>query len=188
MVRFHRLNDQKLASDGISMETLTKIYQAVYESRHLQRNAIDISLRTSSQLTEVQQVAGKWQLVLLQTDTGVRELRDADVVILATGYRHENPSWLAPIAHRLEMAGEEMALNSDFSAKWDGPSDSRIYVQNGGRAQWGVADPNLSLISWRSGKIIASLAGRQVYDLDERLPMIDWMPETDDQIKDQALA
>ncbi|MEA2894420.1 MAG: lysine N6-hydroxylase [Bradyrhizobium sp.] len=188
MVRFHQLNDQKLASDGISMETLTKIYQAVYESRHLQRNAIDISLRTSTQLTEVRQVAGKWQLVLLKTDTGVRELRDADVVILATGYRHENPSWLAPIAHRLEMAGEEMALNSDFSAKWDGPSDSRIYVQNGGRAQWGVADPNLSLISWRSGKIIASLAGRQVYDLDERLPMIDWMPETDDQIKDQALA
>jgi lysine N6-hydroxylase len=104
---------------------------------------------------------------------------EADVVILATGYRFELPGWLDPIVADLEMEGQEIALNDDFSAKWNRPVPNRIYMQNAGRMQWGVADPNLSLISWRSGKIINSLLGYSAYDLEDRLPAIDWTSRSD---------
>jgi lysine N6-hydroxylase len=37
-----------------------------------------------------------------------------------------------------------------------------------------VADPNLSLIAWRSAKIINSLAGREVYNIDHESAAFDW--------------
>lgn len=44
----------------------------------------------------------------------------------------------------------------------------------------GVADPNLSLLSWRSAKIINSLVGREVYALRHPQSFIDWsMPQAD---------
>jgi lysine N6-hydroxylase len=178
-VRRQQLDEQKLASDGISLDTITRIYQAVYESRYLQRGATEVSLRPGAQLVDIRRCGAKWQLVVLPTCTDVHEILDAEIVILATGFRYVLPAWLEPIAHRLEMAGQEIALNGDFSAKWDGPRHNRLFMQNAGRAQWGIADANLSLISWRSARIINSLVGRRVYDLDESAPIIDWMPAAD---------
>jgi lysine N6-hydroxylase len=65
-------------------------------------------------------------------------------------------------------------LAEDFSIAWDGPADRRIYVQNAARDRRGIADPNLSLIAWRSAKIVNSLLGRAVYDVTDEVPLVDW--------------
>ena len=178
-VRRQHANEQKLASDGISTDTITRIYQAIYERRHLQRSRITLTVSPSSQLIEIHKQRSQWQVAIMRMSTGQHEVIEADVVILATGYRFELPGWLDPIVADLEMEGQEIALNDDFSAKWNRPVPNRIYMQNAGRMQWGVADPNLSLISWRSGKIINSLLGYSAYDLEDRLPAIDWTSRSD---------
>ncbi|MBX9770614.1 MAG: hypothetical protein K2X29_04545, partial [Candidatus Obscuribacterales bacterium] len=62
----------------------------------------------------------------------------------------------------------------DFSIQWDGPAQNKIYVQNAARHSHGVADPNLSLMAWRSATIINSVAGQDIYDLEGESSGMNW--------------
>lgn len=84
---------------------------------------------------------------------------DADVIVWATGYRAAPLDLLAPIAHRLERVGDEYQINRDFTVRWDGPDNRNIFLQNAALQQRGLADKNLSLIAWRSQRIIDRLHG-----------------------------
>ena len=53
-------------------------------------------------------------------------------------------------------------------------------MQNAARAQRGVADPNLSLLAWRSAMILNRLAGRQVYECEPASSIIDWNQQLGD--------
>ena len=90
---------------------------------------------------------------------GVDEHLRADVIIWATGFKPSRMEFLAPIAARLEREGDEFRIDHDFAIRWDGPPDRNIFVQNGARQQRGLADPNLSLVAWRSQRIIDRLRG-----------------------------
>jgi len=97
-----------------------------------------------------------------------------DQVILCTGYTYAVAPFLSPLAGRLALDDDKYQIAEDFSIAWDGPADRRIYVQNAARFRRGVADPNLSLLAWRSAKIINSLLGRTVYDVEEEPSLVDW--------------
>lgn len=84
---------------------------------------------------------------------------NADVIIWATGFRPQSLDILAPIAERMEWMENEPEVDHDFAVRWDGPPDHNIFVQNGARQQRGLADPNLSLIAWRSQRIIERMIG-----------------------------
>ena len=60
---------------------------------------------------------------------------------------------------RLEREGDEYKIDSNFAVQWDGPADHNIFLQNAARGQRGLADPNLSLIAWRSQRILDRLRG-----------------------------
>jgi lysine N6-hydroxylase len=173
-VRQRLVGEQKLTSDGISMSTLQAIYRAVYVNRFLRGEPVALEIRPNRELIALSQSNSGWQLVTTQQDTGVKEVVHADVVILATGYRYEIPEFLDPLRSRLSLCGGELVLNEDFSAQWEGPAHNRIYVQNGARIQRGVADPNLSLVAWRSSNIVNSLAGARIYDVQRQNPLVDW--------------
>ena len=85
---------------------------------------------------------------------GVLGQVDVDVVVWATGFRSVAPDFLAPIADRLEREGDEYRIDSDFAVRWDGPSNRSIFLQNAALRQRGLADKNLSLVAWRSQRII----------------------------------
>ena len=107
--------------------------------------------------------------------TGEAEACQADLVLLCTGYRSELPEILAPIARRLTRDDEgRPELDACYRALWDGPAGKRIYLQNFGRHSHGIADPQLSLMAWRSAVIANDLAGRQVYDIAPCTPPITW--------------
>jgi lysine N6-hydroxylase len=83
----------------------------------------------------------------------------ADVVVWATGMRPTRTDFLAPVAGRMEREGDEYKLDDHFAAVWDGPSGHHIFIQNAARQQRGLADPNLSLVAWRSQRIADRLRG-----------------------------
>jgi lysine N6-hydroxylase len=90
---------------------------------------------------------------------------DVDIVILCTGAQYRRPAFLDPMMGKLNWGTEGYSIREDYSIEWDGPSDLNIYMQNGAKHTRGVADPNLSLMAWRSATIINSMAKREVYDI-----------------------
>ncbi|HEX2090821.1 MAG TPA: SidA/IucD/PvdA family monooxygenase [Longimicrobiaceae bacterium] len=168
------LREQKLASDGISGELLDSIYRRLYLLELVEGRTGLCSLYPRRELEALDPCRGAWTLEVNGGADGARETLHADVVVLATGAEYRVPPCLAPLDGRIPRAGDELVVRDDFSVEWDGPPELRIYLQNGARHRRGVADPNLSLMAWRSARIVNSIAGRHVYDVEEAHPLVRW--------------
>ncbi|GAB4569607.1 MAG: SidA/IucD/PvdA family monooxygenase [Haliangiales bacterium] len=165
---------QTLTSDGVSMSLLEDLYRRLYQLQFIEHKQ-PAQLLPGFELVGVERGASGqgWDLELC-SQRGARIVERVDVVILATGHRYQIPACLDPIKHRIDRDGDALRVRDDFSVVWDGPAHSRIFLQNGARHQRGVADPNLSLLAWRSAMILNALAGRCVYDCAAAESIIDW--------------
>jgi lysine N6-hydroxylase len=154
------LTDTVLASDGISEATLRAIYQSIYMHRFVNGTPDLVALYPNRTVTRVEGSPNRWELVLQHNDNpDTVHVRKADVVVWATGFRPARMEFLAPIAKRLQMADGEHCIDENFAVLWDGPADRQIFMQNAARKQRGLADPNLSLVAWRSQRILDRVLG-----------------------------
>jgi lysine N6-hydroxylase len=169
------LDEQKLASNGISTELLLLIYRRLYELKYLNGHANMCRLLPCQELMQLDRGNDEWVISCQDILSGNVECIHTDVVILCTGFEYSLPSCLEPLADRLNWEGDGLAVRDDFSIEWDGPEDSRIYVQNAARHKRGIADPNLSLMAWRSAIIANSVAGHCVYDIRENDSLFEWL-------------
>jgi lysine N6-hydroxylase len=162
-----------LTSDGISESTLREIYQRIYAERFIHGNTDLVSLYPNRNVIAVAASGDAWAVQLANSNhPAVLGQVDADVVVWATGFRTAAPDFLAPIADRLEREGEEYRIDSDFAVRWDGPANRNIFVQNAALRQRGLADKNLSLLAWRSQRIIDRL--RCVRSDDPAPSFLEW--------------
>lgn len=149
-----------LASDGVSESTLRAIYQALYQHHFLNEVAPQCPLRPHREVVAVDGIGGgAWRVSCTHLQTGEQEQIEVDVVIWATGFRPARVDFLKPLAHRFRRVGEEIQVDKDFAAVWDGPADRAVFVQNAARVQRGLADPNLSLVAWRGSRIADRIRG-----------------------------
>ncbi|MDC0773773.1 lysine N(6)-hydroxylase/L-ornithine N(5)-oxygenase family protein [Streptomyces sp. HD] len=156
---------QVLATDGVSLATLRAIYQRCYTRRFMDGEQGLVALYPDRTVTKVSWGGDGWEITVEPGDRPhAVERLTADVIVWATGFRPARPGLLAPLAHRLEWEEEEIRVDQDFAACWDGPPDHSIFVQNGVRRQRGLADPNLSLIAWRSRRILDRILGVKTED------------------------
>ncbi len=172
----HALNARHiLTSDGISESTLRQIYQRIYTRRFIDGYADLVALYPNRTVIEVATATpGAWNLKLAHNEHDIAtESVELDVIIWATGYRPATPAFLEPIEGRLERDNGEYKIDDSFAVVWDGPTDNNIFLQNAARGQRGLADPNLSLNSWRSQRILDRIRGVRT---DEQLQsFIEWM-------------
>jgi lysine N6-hydroxylase len=164
---------QVLSSDGISEATLRQIYQRIYAHRFMDGNDDLVALCPNREVAAVSQTSGGLGVRMTNGNhPGVVGQIDTDVVIWATGFRPARMDFLDPIAHRLHRAGDEFKIDQDFAIRWDGPADRNIFVHNAAEQQRGLADRNLSLIAWRSQRIVDRLRG--VCSDEQLASFIDW--------------
>lgn len=152
--RRKRLEEQRYASDGINADLLRDIYQYMYGHRHLAGAGPRVSVALSCEATQLTTRADD-RLQLDVDERGSVSKVVVDTLILATGYRQEFPSFLGGL--RDQIATDEVGrirLRRDFSAIWDGSERNQIFIQNGASHAFGIAEPNLSLIPYRSRMII----------------------------------
>lgn len=152
--------DSTLASDGISLSTLRDIYQTTYTHHFVAGREALLQLYPNRTVTAVDWTAGSWRVCWTNNvlpDRG--DCVPVDIVIWATGFRPADSSFLDPVAGRFERDGNEFRVDDAFAVHWDGPADRRVFLQNATREQWGVSDPNLSLLAWRSQQIVDRLRG-----------------------------
>ncbi len=172
----HSINARNiLTSDGISEATLRQIYQRVYTRRFIDGYADLVALYPNRTVLDVTSAPGStWKLALSHNEhDSLRETAELDVIIWATGYRPTPLTFLAPVEARLDRDGDEYKIDDSFAVRWDGPPDRNIFLQNAARGQRGLADPNLSLNSWRSKRILDRIRGvRTEHQLDS---FIEWM-------------
>jgi lysine N6-hydroxylase len=161
------LAEQKLSSDGISLDVLEAIYRRLYVLEFGQEKGRVCSLHPGCQFEELDRCDGEWVLTLHNSVRNRPEHLSADVIILCTGFEYRMPEFLQPLKERIHWTKDGYCLHEDFSIEWDGPRDQKIYVQNGARNQRGIADPNLSLMAWRSAIIINSLMKQKVYEVEQ---------------------
>lgn len=172
--RMALLAEQKLASDGISNGILERIYQLLYEAEFLSDSGRCCSLHPRCELVDMNRSEnGSWVLVLRDGMNSAISTIKADAVILATGWSYKPLPALEPLNGRLRKEKSGYVVRDDYSIEWDGPEDRKIYIQNGARHCRGIADPNLSLMAWRSAKIINSIAGERIYDIAESNSVFD---------------
>ena len=158
------LAEQKLASDGVSQGLLQRIYDRLYDLEFLEPAGRRVRLLPSHEVVGMQDTSAGCDLAL-RDRWGSTSTVQADLIVLGTGSSYALPDAMQPLAGRLSWGRDGFPVRSDFSVEWDGPPDLRIYAQDAARHMRGVADPNLSLMAWRSAIIANSLLGRQVYDV-----------------------
>lgn len=174
--RMFTLQSQKLASDGISTRLLREIYRKLYALEFLRPRKSAIALRANNRLVGLEQNAEGYKLLLENCLTGDANVASADIVISATGYSYKMPRFLEPLKHRISTAPEGGYVhNRDFSIQWDGPPGHKIYLQNAAINSRGIADPNLSLMAWRSANIVNDVIGRPYYKVDDSKELKLWV-------------
>ncbi len=163
-----------LTSDGISESTLREIYQRAYQLRFIDGAPGVAALLPNRNVRHIERRAGGWDLGLAHNDRpddGAQHLQ-VDVIVWATGFRTARMDFLAPLEGRLERDGSEYRIDADYAVQWDGPEQNSIFIQNAARGQRGLADPNLSLLAWRSQRIADRLRG--VRSPDQLASFVEW--------------
>ncbi|WP_103069463.1 lysine N(6)-hydroxylase/L-ornithine N(5)-oxygenase family protein [Aquimarina sediminis] len=168
------IKDQKLTSDGISESLLLDIYQKLYEIEVVSDKNKLCYFHPSCELNDIFKEGNRYKIVLNQLLNLEKNVIDADIVILATGYKEKLPDFMESIKGRYKNDEQLLETNDDFSLPWYGPDKNKIYVQNGARKIWGVPNPNLSLNAWRAAKIINSILEKEQYRLDGESSVFDW--------------
>ena len=149
-----------LASDGVSERTLRNIYQRIYTLRLIDERRPATLLAPNRSVEGLSRANGAWSLEVQGFPGGRRESIAADVIVWATGFRKAPTDFLGSLADRFEWEGDEVRIDNDFAAVWDGPPGRRIFLLNAARRQRGLSDPNLSLMAWRSQRVLERVSGQ----------------------------
>ncbi len=182
------LEVHRMASDGISKDLLASIYRRLYDLEFNEEAGRPWCLLPDSEVEAMGPIPGGWRLCLRDRQVAQERRLDVDKVILATGFKHQIPPFLEPLLARLQLDGEHFQVREDFSIAWEGEGRNKIFVQNAARHCRGLPDPNLSLMAWRSAKIVNGLAGREVYSLAEASSVFDWQPYVESRVEHQLAA
>ncbi|POR24071.1 hypothetical protein BWK58_08835 [Flavobacterium columnare] len=162
------INRQKFTSDGVSSETLDQIYDLLYHNEI--GNYLSIKIFNESKLTNVKSTDKTYELEINNNSSF-----KSDVIILGTGYKYGIPKCILDLSANYEKVDEMFIVDEEYRlVPKNKDLKGNIYIHNGARHIRGVADPNLSLLAWRSGVIINSLMNKEVYDVTNEKSILSW--------------
>jgi len=160
--RKRKNNSLLLTSDGITENLLNTIYRKIYDIKYIKNLNIKISLYPRHRVKKIQHQNGMKILKIINIDKNNSFKNNFDVIILATGYKARTLSILNSIFPDAKSI-DDIEIDMDFSVKWK-HINNKIFIQSGLKTQFGIADPNLSLSTWRNAVIINSILDKNHYD------------------------
>lgn len=168
------LEKQLMTSDGNTGWYLQELYRDLYHLKYLYNDPRSIEICPLRDVFEMQAIENSYRLSAHNHFNNSREEFDADIVILCTGFRSELPDCLKTLQKTIQFdQNERPGINDDFSLKTS-ISGNKIFMVNFSRHHHGIADPQTSLMAWRSGVIINSLLGRDRYQCQDRASFVRW--------------
>ena len=153
-----------LASDGNTPEYLQDFYNDLYLERFYFQQMPEAGIYPMRWMTNlVSMESGAYQLKVDNRLQQKEESFSADIVVLATGFRSQIPQFLQDIEPEIskDFMGRPV-IGSDYRLQMNSGL-SPIYMMNFSRHGPGVADPQTSLMSWRSAVIANKVLGNESY-------------------------
>ncbi|WP_078565299.1 SidA/IucD/PvdA family monooxygenase [Streptomyces sp. AA1529] len=158
---------QKNLYKGINSELIDGIFDLLY--RKNRRAPCPTRLMTNTALTDAayDESAGTYTLGLRQEEQKRDFSLTTEGLILATGYRYQQPDFLGPITDRIAWDTQgRFAVRRDYSIDTSG---QEIYVQNAELHTHGFVAPDLGMAAYRNSCIIRELLGREVYPVEKSI-------------------
>lgn len=159
------VKDQLLTSDGNTPHYLESLYEDLYLDKFYLKKYPTFTIAPKRWLKNISKgTEGVYDITFENLLFNKEESTKADVVILATGFRTVLPSFTKGITDLIKF-DEQMrpCLKKDYSLETNLPEENKIFAMNMSRHFHGIADPQTSLMAWRSGVIYNSLTGTNHY-------------------------
>lgn len=167
---------QKLTSDGITQAAILEIYRELYHRFDVLKQNKWVKLMPHRSMNHMRQTTKGFDITAYNAISQQDEIHQADIVILATGFSAPSPRCLDAILPMLKLDEQgRYQMTPHFELKWQGAHTNKIFAVNAGMHSHGIAEPQLSLMAWRSARIINRLCNENVFDLDSGQGMIEWM-------------
>lgn len=160
--------EQRTLYKGISADLVDTIYDTLYRITVETGRPAPTTLLTNSELREASwdEDAQRYTLDVHHEEQDAAVTVTSEGLVLATGYRPRTPDFLAPVADRIRRDPRgRYDTGTDYSVDIDG----RIFVQNAEEHTHSVLAPDLGMGAYRNSVIIAAIAGREVYPIEERI-------------------
>ena len=159
------VNNQKFMSDGNTPAYLDDFYNELYLDKFYHKKFTDYEILPMRWVNSMNKTSmGSFIVNAVNTMHDKTEVAEYDVVILATGFETKIPNCLESLIDNIEFdKNGRPILEKDYSFKTDLPSANKIFAMNFSRHCHGIADPQTSLMAWRSATVINSLTNKTIY-------------------------
>lgn len=157
---------QKLASDGNTPSYLELLYKDLYFMKHVNHDPMPVDILPMRNLEDISKNEnGTYTLKVMNNFLFEKETFEGDIIILATGLKTKLPDAIQSLLPKMKLDEKgRPVLTRSFQVKWNGPDTNKIYALNVSRHQHGIAEPQTSLMAWRSAMIINDILGSEFYN------------------------
>lgn len=165
--RAQLLSKQHILYKGVNYDLINKIYNELYAIETAD-GKVNVTMMSNSELKDICLSEERlYKLKFLQQEQNKLYHIPTDFVIMATGYKYSEPSFLKGIGDRLERTTANL-----FDVKRNytiDKSQREIYVQNAELHSHGFVTPDLGMGAYRNAYILKELLGYEVYKLEDKI-------------------
>lgn len=171
-VKKQLLEKQKSQFKGINFDLINQIYDTLYE-QSVGENEINIKIQPNSQLNSIlKNHDGTCLLKFTEVEQRKSFEDHCDFIILATGYKYQEPAFLKGISHQIDR-NKEGLFNVKRNYSID-KNENRIFVQNAEIHSHSLISSDLGMGAYRNSYIINEVAKREVYKVEKRIAFQDF--------------
>ena len=163
-------NDDKSVANGMLPLFAQALYQRLYQLRHLpapEKACPTVHVQPNTEVVEARENPSGVSVKASIVSTGKTDVADYDCVILCTGLDDETILESSVIGPELRRRIEKNQDRTGYAVTWDGPSDRMIFVQSQNKDTHGLGDSSFVTAPGRNAAILNSIAGREIYKIDE---------------------
>ena len=161
------LGKQNSLFKGINFELINQIFDKLYELS-VDGEKINAELMPNCQLNNLMVKAdGKYELDFFHIESEKDFTVETDFVVLATGYKYNEPGFLSAINDRIARNAEGLfQVHRNYAIDVNG---NEIFVQNAELHTHGFVTPDLGMGAYRNASIINAILGFEIYPVEKRI-------------------
>jgi lysine N6-hydroxylase len=166
------VHEQDPTGDAMTPGALRTLYQLNYDGL-LEHGHFPITLLPGRDVVSAE--AEGDGLVLHCKTAEQQEHRWVRRAVVAVGRELAPLPLAAALRERLDTDEDgELLLQGDYSVRWGGTNEHRIYALNRARYSHGIPDANLTLLPVRSALVLNSMLQRELFPINDQLCPIQW--------------
>jgi lysine N6-hydroxylase len=162
--------DDKSVANGMPPVYAQTLYQRLYRLRHLPPSdsvCPVVYVQANTEVVETSEDPARVLVTLHIVSIGKIDVVAYDCVVLCTGLDDESILDSSIIGPELRRRLRKSQDRDGYAVTWDGPDDRRIFVQSQNKITHGLGDASFVTAAGRNAAILNSIAGREIYKIDE---------------------